>query len=36
VEGAEHGFVHDAERPAHRADDAARAWERALEWVNPA
>ena len=25
-EGADHGFVHDAERPAHRADDAADAW----------
>ena len=28
-EGAEHGFVHDASRPAHRADDAADAWRRA-------
>jgi carboxymethylenebutenolidase len=26
-EGAEHGFVHDASRPAHRADDAADAWQ---------
>lgn len=25
-EGAEHGFVHDATRPAHRAEDAADAW----------
>lgn len=25
-EGAEHGFVHDASRPAHRAADAADAW----------
>jgi carboxymethylenebutenolidase len=25
-EGAEHGFVHDPDRPAHRAEDAARAW----------
>jgi carboxymethylenebutenolidase len=33
VEGADHGFVHDPERPAHRADDAAAAWERALGWV---
>jgi len=33
VEGAEHGFVHDPERDVHRADDAARAWERALQWV---
>jgi carboxymethylenebutenolidase len=33
VEGAEHGFVHDPERPVHRADDAAALWERALNWV---
>jgi carboxymethylenebutenolidase len=33
VEGAEHGFVHDPDRPAHRPDDAARLWNRALEWV---
>jgi carboxymethylenebutenolidase len=26
--GAEHGFVHDASRPAHRADDAEDAWRR--------
>jgi len=26
--GAEHGFVHDPSRPAHRADDAADAWRR--------
>lgn len=32
-EGAEHGFVHDPERPAHRADDAADAWRRAVEWL---
>jgi len=25
---AEHGFVHDASRPAHRASDAADAWSR--------
>jgi carboxymethylenebutenolidase len=31
-EGAEHGFVHDASRPAHRADDAADAWRRVAEW----
>ena len=29
-EGADHGFVHDADRPAHRADDAADAWARVL------
>lgn len=31
--GAEHGFVHDPDRPAHRADDAADAWRRALEFL---
>jgi carboxymethylenebutenolidase len=29
-EGADHGFVHDPDRPAHRPDDAADAWRRAL------
>jgi carboxymethylenebutenolidase len=33
-EGAEHGFVHDPARPAHRADDAADAWQRALAWLS--
>ena len=32
-EGAEHGFVHDATRPAHRADDAADAWRRVADWL---
>ncbi|MEY2465323.1 MAG: carboxymethylenebutenolidase, partial [Acidimicrobiaceae bacterium] len=32
-EGAEHGFVHDPSRPAHRADDAADAWNRVLVWL---
>jgi carboxymethylenebutenolidase len=27
---AEHGFAHDPNRPAHRPDDAADAWERAI------
>ena len=31
-EGAEHGFVHDASRPTHRADDAADAWQRVVDW----
>ncbi len=31
---AEHGFVHDADRPAHRAADAAAAWTAAKEWVS--
>lgn len=29
-QGAEHGFVHDPARPAHRAEDAADAWEKVL------
>jgi len=32
-EGAEHGFVHDPDRPAHRPDDAADAWKRALAFL---
>lgn len=32
-EGADHGFVHDASRPAHRADDAADAWRRAIAFL---
>jgi carboxymethylenebutenolidase len=32
---AEHGFVHDPARPAHRADDAADAWHRAIAWLTP-
>jgi carboxymethylenebutenolidase len=35
IEGAEHGFVHDPDRPAHRAEDAAALWQRALAWVTP-
>ena len=31
--GAEHGFVHDPQRPAHRTDDAADAWRRALTFL---
>jgi carboxymethylenebutenolidase len=30
---AEHGFAHDAARPAHRPADAADAYERALMWL---
>jgi len=30
---AEHGFVHDPERPAHRPADAADAWSRASNWL---
>jgi carboxymethylenebutenolidase len=32
-ESAEHGFVHDPDRPAHRPDDAADAWPRALAFL---
>jgi carboxymethylenebutenolidase len=35
-DGADHGFVHDAERPAHRADDAADAWSRVLAFLGVA
>ncbi|HKA02967.1 MAG TPA: dienelactone hydrolase family protein [Acidimicrobiales bacterium] len=30
---ADHGFVHDASRPHHRADDAADAWARAWAFL---
>ena len=30
---AEHGFVHDPDRPAHRPDDAADAWRRAVAFL---
>lgn len=33
-EGADHGFVHDPERDAHRAEYAADAWRRAVEWLS--
>jgi carboxymethylenebutenolidase len=33
-EGADHGFVHDDTRPAHRAADAADAWQRALAFLS--
>jgi carboxymethylenebutenolidase len=32
-EGADHGFVHDDSRPAHRPDDAADAWQRAIAFL---
>ena len=31
---AEHGFVHDPSRPAHRPDDAADAWSRAINFLS--
>ena len=30
---ADHAFVHDPERPVHRAGDAADAWTRALAFI---
>lgn len=33
-EGAEHGFVHDPSRPAHRAEDAADAWHRVFTFLD--
>jgi carboxymethylenebutenolidase len=33
---AEHGFVHAPERPSHRADDAADAWRRVLDFLDSA
>jgi carboxymethylenebutenolidase len=32
-DGADHGFVHDPERPAHRVEDAADAWRRVDAWL---
>lgn len=32
-EGADHGFVHDPSRPAHRRDDAADAWRWTVEFL---
>jgi carboxymethylenebutenolidase len=31
--GAEHAFVHDPDRPAHRAKDATDAWKRAKKFL---
>lgn len=33
-EGADHGFVHDDTRPAHRPAAAADAWERAIQFLS--
>ncbi len=30
---AEHGFVHDPTRPAHRPSDASDAWQQAFRWL---
>lgn len=32
-EGCDHGFVHDPDRPAHNAEAAADAWNRALSFL---
>lgn len=32
-EGAEHGFVHDPERPSYRQADAADAWQRVIAFL---
>ncbi len=32
-EGADHGFVHDDSRPAHRPEDATDAWKRAIDFL---
>lgn len=32
-QGADHGFVHDPERDAHRADDATDAWKKAKKFL---
>jgi carboxymethylenebutenolidase len=34
VEGADHAFVHDPDRPVHRPDDAAALWTRAIAWLS--
>jgi carboxymethylenebutenolidase len=31
--GADHGFAHDRDRPAHRPEDAADAWRRAIDFL---
>lgn len=33
-EGADHGFVHDPDRETHRAEDAALAWQRTIEFLS--
>ena len=34
IEGAEHGFVHAPERPAHRPADSATLWTKTLTWLS--
>ncbi len=33
VDDADHGFVHDPDRPAHRSEDAAAMWDRAIAFL---
>jgi len=33
-DGADHGFVHDPDRPAHRPDDAVDAWDRCIAFLS--
>lgn len=33
IEGADHGFVHDPDRPAHRPEDAVMCWQESLRWL---
>ena len=33
-EGADHGFVHDDTRPAHRPDGARGGWSRAIAFLS--
>lgn len=33
IDGADHAFAHDPDRPVHRAEDAAACWERAIAWI---
>jgi len=33
-EGAEHGFVHDPDRPAHKPKEAEDAWQRAIDFLS--
>jgi carboxymethylenebutenolidase len=35
VPEADHGFIHDPERPAHRPEDARAAWHAIMEFITP-
>jgi carboxymethylenebutenolidase len=34
IDGAEHGFVHAPDRPAHRPEDATALWTKTLAWLS--